>query len=81
MSAPGPPAKTATRFGLLVTNGGKLAGLGGGINEAIGPARPAAIFFWVTLYLGAEALERLVTNFVRNAFGDLNDNRPPRNRR
>ena len=63
------PATKGSRFGLLVTNLSKLAGLVGGINEAIGPARPSAVLFWVALYLGAQALEDLLARLIDRALG------------
>lgn len=63
-----PPTKSS-RFGLLVTNLSKLAGLVGGINEAIGPARPSAVLFWVALYLGAQALEDLLARLIDRTLG------------
>lgn len=58
-----------SRFGLLLTNLSKLAGLVGGVNEALGPARPSAVLFWVALYLGAQALEDLLARLIDRALG------------
>lgn len=63
------PSTTGSRFGLLLTNLSKLAGLAGGINEAVGPARPSAVLFWVALYLGAQALEDLLARLIDRALG------------
>lgn len=66
-----PPPRLAKLAGLVVTNVSKLVGIVCGTVEAIGPARLSSILWWLALYLGAEALERLVTNVIAKALGDL----------
>lgn len=66
------PSMTSTlsgRFSLVLTNFGKLAGLVGGIHEAAGPARYAAILFWVAIFLGAQAVEDLISRLIDRAMG------------
>jgi hypothetical protein len=69
---PPPPTVTSTlggRFSLVLTNLGKLAGLVGGIHEAAGPARYSAILFWVAIFLGAQAVEDLISRLIDRAMG------------
>jgi hypothetical protein len=68
----GPPQMPRTPAGTvtaIVTNLGKLAGVVFGTLEAIGPARPPAVLFWVALFLGAQAVEDIVTKFIDRAMG------------
>lgn len=63
-----PPAVTDTtggRITLIITNAGKILGLVFGTIEAVGPARPPAILFWVALFLGAQAVEELLSKLIR----------------
>lgn len=64
-----PASSSAGRLGVVLTNLGKVIGIAFGTLEAIGPARPAAVLFWVALFLGSQALEDLLTRFIDRAMG------------
>lgn len=68
----GPPQMPPTfagKFTAIVANVGKLAGVVFGTLEAIGPARPPAVLFWVALFVGAQAVEDLVARLIDRAVG------------
>lgn len=67
-----PPAMSSTlggKFSLVVTNAAKLAGVIFGSLEAIGPARPPAVLFWVALFVGAQAVEDTVAKIIDRTLG------------
>lgn len=69
---PLPQSVTSTwggRFSLVVTNAAKLAGVVFGSLEAIGPARPPAVLFWVALFMGAQAVEDTVARIIDRTMG------------
>jgi hypothetical protein len=69
-AAPAAVLSTPTgRVAVLIANVGKLAGIVFGTLEAIGPARPPAMLFWVALFLGAQAFEDLLRKIVDQATG------------
>jgi hypothetical protein len=69
---PHPPTVTSTlggKFSLVVTNAAKLAGVVFGSLEAIGPARPPAVLFWVALFMGAQAVEDTIARVIDRTMG------------
>lgn len=65
---PTPRVVTGTpggRFGLALTNVAKLIGVLGGVHEAVGPARYAAVMFWLALFVGAQGVEDMFTKLIR----------------
>lgn len=70
--APVPPAMASTlggKFSLVVTNAAKLLGVVFGSLEAIGPARPPAVLFWVALFVGAQAVEDTLARIIDRTMG------------
>jgi hypothetical protein len=63
------PPTTAGKFTAVVANVAKLIGVVFGTLEAIGPARPPAVLFWVALFVGAQAVEDLVARLIDRAVG------------
>lgn len=56
-------------FAVVLANIAKAAGVIFGSIEAVGPARPTAVLFWVALFLGAQALEDLLTRLIDRTMG------------
>lgn len=66
---PADQPRKGSRFTIVLTNTGKLAGLIIGTVEAFGQARPAVMLYATAVYLGSQAFEDLVLKLIERNFG------------